>query len=144
MVADAALDRWLAEFTTCRPVRQPLHGDVYRGNVLVRAGVIVALLDWDDVFLGPPEQELAWAAAEWGGVRETRRLDAARRFVQTYVDAGGTAERIGDEELVQLIRGRIRMEVTYDCATGQWGISDEAEDREYEANQLAAFRALRP
>lgn len=143
-VADRDLDGWLADFMERRSVRQPLHGDVYQGNVLIRDGHIVALVDWDEIFLGPPEQELAWAAGEWGSVRETLDLAAAMRFVDTYRAAGGPADRIGPDELAQLIRGRIRMEVNYSHATGQWGTCDDPEEREYEANQLRAFRALRP
>lgn len=143
-VEDPSLDRWLADFMVRRSARQPLHGDVYRANVLVHTGRIVALVDWDDVSLGPPEQELAWAAGEWGQVRTTLDLDAALRFVDAYVAAGGSADRIGAEELAQLVRGRIRMEVNYSHATGQWGATDDPEEREYEASQLRAFRTLRP
>lgn len=143
-VDDPDLDRWLADFRQHRPRRQPLHGDVYRANVLVRDGRIVALINWDDVSLGPPEQELAEAAGEWGGVRRSVDLNAAMRFVDAYVAAGGPAARIDADELAQLVRGRIRMEVTYSHATGQWGASEDPEELEYEARQLTAFRELRP
>ncbi|GAB3416446.1 hypothetical protein GCM10027569_39170 [Flindersiella endophytica] len=141
-VVDAELDHWLAEFQRKRIVRHPLHGDVYRANVLVRSRRIVALLDWDDVSIGPPEQELAWAASEWSGITKTLDPTRALRFVDTYVAAGGTADRIGEAELTQLVRGRIRMEVTYSHATGQWGASADPEEAEYEARQLRAFREL--
>lgn len=83
-------------------------------------------------------------AAEWGDVRQTLDLAGALQFVDAYVAAGGPAERIGAEELAQVIRARIRMEVNYSHATGQWGTSDDPEERVYEANQIKTFRALRP
>lgn len=49
---------------------QPLHGDVYRANVLVRDRRLVALVDWDDVLLG-------------------KILDPAMRFIDNYAAAGG-------------------------------------------------------
>ncbi|MEN3221084.1 hypothetical protein [Mycolicibacterium porcinum] len=45
--------------------------------------------------------------------------------------------------LRQLIRQRIRAEVAYDRATASTRLID-AEDIEYQARQLEAFRALRP
>lgn len=143
-VADPELDRWMEAFLRKRSAWQPLHGDVYRANVLSRDRRIVALLDWDDISIGPPEQELAWAASEWGAVPRTLDLGAALRFVDTYVAAGGTADRIGEVELAQLVRDRIRMEVNYSHATGQWGVSTDPEEVEYEARQLRAFRQLAP
>lgn len=143
-VADPALDEWLDDFELRRTARQPIHGDVYRANVLVRDGRIVALLDWDDVNVGPPEQELAWAAAEWSDTRRTLDLEPVMQFVDAYLAAGGTAGRLDAVELAQLIRHRIRMEVNYSHSTGQWGASADPEEVAYEANQLRAFRELAP
>lgn len=143
-VADPTLDDWFADFKRRRTARQPIHGDVYRANVLVRGGRIVALLDWDDVSLGPPEQEVAWAAAEWSDTRQTVDLAPVMWFVDTYLAAGGTACRLDTVELAQLIRHRIRMDVNYSYSTGQWGASDDPEELEYEANQLRAFKELSP
>jgi hypothetical protein len=61
---DPELDGWPDAFNGRHPERQPLHGDFYSGDVLVRAGRIVGLVDWDEAFIGPPERELAWAAWE--------------------------------------------------------------------------------
>lgn len=112
--------------------------------MLVRNGRIVALLDWDDVFVGRPEQELAWAAWEWSDALDTLDLAPAMQFVDRYLSSGGTASRIGPEEFAQLVRGRIRMEVNYSYATGQWGSSTDPEELTFMANRLRAFRALRP
>jgi Ser/Thr protein kinase RdoA (MazF antagonist) len=143
-VADPELDQWLSTFMVRRRRRQLLHADFYRGNVLVRNGRIVALLDWDDVFFGPPEQELAWAAWEWGGGLDTLDLAPAMLFIDRYVAAGGVADRIEDEEFVQLVRDRIRMEVNYSYAAGQWGTCTDPEELTFMANRFHAFRTLRP
>lgn len=60
------LEEWIREFNRRAGPSQPLHGDFYAGNMLARGGRIVALLDWDEAILGPPERELAWAAWEFG------------------------------------------------------------------------------
>lgn len=143
-VTDPVLDRWLAAFNERHPVRQPLHGDFYAGNTLVRHGRIVALLDWDDVFLGPPERELAQAAWEWGDGLSTLDLSAALRFIGRYVTAGGPAAPLTEEELAQLVRERLRMDVTYNRAARRHGAPCDAADLEYEARQLEAFQSLRP
>lgn len=136
---DAALDAWLADFDSRHPVRQRLHGDFYAGNVLVRDGHIVGLLDWDEAFLGPPERELAWAAWEWGDGLSSlgSDLEGARAFVADYAAAGGPARPIDEEALRQLVRQRIRWEVEYARAAHE-------TDSSYEARQLQAFGVLRP
>lgn len=145
LLPDPDLDRWMDDFYARHSRRHPLHGDFYRGNILVRDGIIVALVDWDDVFIGPPEQELAWAVREWTQRRRTTLdIAAAQQFTGQYRAAGGTAEPITPEDLAQLIRDRIRREVTYSQAVGVWGISADPDDVAYEAGQLRAFRELRP
>ncbi|MQA87929.1 MAG: phosphotransferase [Streptosporangiales bacterium] len=143
-VGDPELDRWLAAFDARHPAQQPLHGDFHAGNTLVRRGRIVALLDWDDVFLGPPERELAWAAWEWGDGPSTLDVGPAMAFVIRYATAGGTATPVGEEELAQLVRERLRMEVGYNRAAWRDGAPRDADDLEYEAPQLEAFQSLRP
>jgi aminoglycoside phosphotransferase (APT) family kinase protein len=101
-------------------------------------------LNWDDVLIGPPEQELAWAVWEWTQRgRTTLDLAAGQQFVEKYREAGGTARPITPEELAQLIRDRIRREVAYSQAVGAWGISSDPADLAYETRQLRAFRELR-
>lgn len=141
--SDPDLDRWLAAFDARHPCQRPLHGDFYAGNTLVRQGRIVALLDWDDVILGPPERELAWAAWEWGDGLSTLDLGPPMAFVARYVAAGGTAAPIGEEELAQLVRERLRMEVGYNRAAWRAGAPRDADDLKYEARQIEAFRTLR-
>lgn len=141
-LSDPALDDWLAGFGSA--TQQLVHGDFYADNVLVdRQGRIIGLIDWDEASIGSAESELAGAAWEWGLGRDTLDLAAAQRFVEHYLAAGGTAGRIDEIALRQLIRQRIRDEVAYDRATASTRVID-AEDAEYQARQLEAFRALRP
>lgn len=143
---DVDLDAWLTDFDGQHPVQQPLHGDFYAGNVLVRGGRIVGLLDWDEALLGPPERELAWAAWEWGDGLSTlgSDLEVILTFVADYVAAGGPALPIDEQTLRQLVRQRLRREVEYARATHDLGAALNHDDREYEARQLQAFRVLRP
>ena len=141
---DPELDAWLERFDATHTRRQPLHGDYYHGNMLSDDGRIVALLDWDETFIGPPERELAWAAWEWGDVLWTFDLDDALEFVEGYIHAGGTADRVDDIAIRQLARQRVRWEVRYSRAAHKRGITLDDDDNEYEARQLEAFAALRP
>lgn len=141
-LSDPALDGWLAGFGA--GTQQLVHGDFYADNVLVdRRGRIIGLIDWDEASMASAEWELAGAAWEWGLGRDTLDLTAAERFVEHYLAAGGTAGRLDEIALRQLIRQRIRAEVAYDRATASTRLMD-AEDIEYQARQLEAFRALRP
>lgn len=141
-LSDPVLDEWLDVFGS--GTTQLVHGDYYADNVLVdRQGLIRGLIDWDEAAHASAEWELAGAAWEWGLGRDTLDLTAAERFVEHYLAAGGTAGRIDEISLRQLIRQRIRREVAYDRATVSTRVID-AEDIEYQSRQLEAFRALRP
>ena len=133
---DHDLDTWLALFDRDHPERQPLHGDYYGGNMLVADGRIVALLDWDEALVGPPERELAWAAWEWGDCLDTLDLNPALAFVDAYVAAGGPARRIGEHDLRQLVRQRLRWESAYARANASL-------DVDYEGRTLRAYHRLR-
>ncbi|ADB35036.1 aminoglycoside phosphotransferase [Kribbella flavida DSM 17836] len=134
VLRDEQLDRWLGEFWR-RAAKQPLHGDYYRGNVLVHDGRIAGLIDWDESWVGAPEMELAGAAREFGEHWSTD-LRRAQQFVAWYHDEGGTAA-MDDETMVQLIRHRLRAEVVQ--------FADAADpDDDYHARQVQLFSELRP
>ena len=135
-LTDVDLDLWLAIFDRDHPRLQALHGDFYAGNALVAGGRIVALTDWDEALLGPPERELAWAAWEWGDCLDSLDLEPALAFVDAYRAAGGPARRLGEHDLRQLVRERLRWESAYRRANAP-------DDTEYEARQLRAFHLLR-
>ncbi|MEV6288174.1 phosphotransferase [Kribbella sp. NPDC051770] len=131
VLPDEELDRWLGAFSRRR---QPLHGDYYRGNLLVDRGRITGLIDWDEAWVGAPEVELAGAAREFGEHWSTD-LTRAKQLVAWYHDEGGTAGELDDETLVQLIRHRLRAEVT------AFGGED---DDEYYGLLRELFGKLRP
>ncbi|WP_214408618.1 phosphotransferase enzyme family protein [Sphaerisporangium fuscum] len=139
-LADPRLDRWLAEFHRTHPRRHPLHGDYYTGNTLARDGVITAVLDWDEAFVGAPEVELAAAALEWGD----DELDPSREFVAAYLEAGGTAGKLDDEALAQLIRHRLRREAAYFHKAVARGVVHDEEDLDYHRERVELFHRLRP
>lgn len=139
-LADPDLDRWLAEFHRTHPARHPLHGDYYAGNTLVHGGVLSAVLDWDEAFAGAPEVELAAAATEWGE-DEPRPV---RRFVDAYLDEGGTAGDLDDEALAQLVRHKLRRESAYFHLSVARGVTHDREDIDYHRARVERFHALRP
>lgn len=131
---DPQLDQWLKEFD--RPT-QPLHGDYYRGNLLVVDGRISAVIDWDEAWVGPPEVELAGAAREFGAHWDTD-LTEAKQFIDDYFAEGGTAQPMDDETLTQLIRHRLRAELT------EFAPEELPVDDDYHQRQLELFERLRP
>ncbi|MFC4119098.1 phosphotransferase enzyme family protein [Nonomuraea zeae] len=139
-LADPELDRWLAAFHATHPVRHPLHGDFYTGNTLARDGRIVAVLDWDETFVGAPEIELAAAALEWGD----DELGPSNEFVTAYHEAGGTAGHLDEESLVQLVRHKLRREYAYFRKAVRAGVRHDAEDLEYHRARTELFHRLRP
>jgi aminoglycoside phosphotransferase (APT) family kinase protein len=53
--------RWLSRHATAMPRPTCLvHGDFRNGNLIVEAGRLVAVLDWELAHLGDPMEDLAW------------------------------------------------------------------------------------
>lgn len=136
---DRDLDTWLVNFDRDHPKVHALHGDFYGGNVIVDRGRIVGLIDWDEALVGPPERELAWAAFEWGDCLDSLDLGPALAFVDAYREAGGPARRIGEHDLRQLVRQRLRLESAWERGRGV--LVDDDDD--YEARRIEAFHGLR-
>jgi Ser/Thr protein kinase RdoA (MazF antagonist) len=144
-VADPELDAWLAEFDRRHPRRQPLHGDYYAGNTLVDdAGRIVAVLDWDESYLGPPQREAAHAAWEWGDCLDRGTLVGAYEFLDHYAAAGGPGAGLDNASLRQLIRRRLWSEVRWAYGASARGVPRDPLDQAYTRSQVAAFWSLRP
>ena len=142
-LADPELDRWLAAFHHGGPAHQLVHGDFYEGNTLVRDGRLVAVLDWDEVFLAPPELELASAALEWTeGLGDL--IEQCRLFIADYHREGGTAAPMTDETIAQLIRHKVRREVAYYELARSRGTEHDAEDIEYNEARIKTFFELKP
>lgn len=142
-LADPELDRWLAGFHRRRRVRHPLHADFYTGNTLARDGRLVAVLDWDEAFVGAPELEVASAALEWAD-EHGDAPDERRRFIADYHAAGGTAGEMDDETVVQLIRHRLRREAAYFEHARRRGAVHDEDDLDYHERRVKTFFSLRP
>lgn len=138
---DPELDGWLAEFSRRATRVHPLHGDFYHGNLLAdAAGQLVAVLDWDEALVAPPELELAGAALEFAG-EFGDDWAACRRFVDAYLAEGGTVDALDDEAMAQLMRHRLRREA---ADAGARGVLPDDADFEYHRRRMAAFSTLRP
>lgn len=141
-VEDPRLDGWLSDFLSRRPHHQPLHGDFYAGNLLVRDGKIAAVLDWDEALVGPPELELAWAAWDWGDGLWVDDFAGVLEFVDAYRTAGGQSARLTEAELFQLVRARLRAEVRYTVGVEAAGTALDADDEAYRRRQIEVFHRL--
>ncbi|GHE09638.1 aminoglycoside phosphotransferase family protein [Streptomyces alanosinicus] len=143
---DPQLDKWLADFSARARLRHPLHGDYYHGNLLAERDDptrLIAVLDWDEALVAPPEVEVASAAMEFTD-DFCEDIADARRFANTYLQAGGTAEILDDEALVQLMRHRLRCESVHFTRETARGVEHDAEDLDYHRRRLEAFARLRP
>ena len=110
-----------------------VHGDVSRGNLRVREGRIVALLDWEDARLDWPAWELA--NATWEACRAGDALDDARaeRFLAAYAETGGPGERSAFGPLLRL---RLVADVLY-------SLTSKARGEPYDSDHVAfLLRAL--
>jgi Ser/Thr protein kinase RdoA (MazF antagonist) len=90
-----------------------VHGDYFRGNVLVRRGRAAGLIDFEEARLDWTAADLAGAVWEFCKREDYASLDAAEagEFVAAYRAAGGTSPPADDDLLVPLIRVRRILEV---------------------------------
>jgi homoserine kinase type II len=89
-----------------------IHADLFAGNVLVRAGRAIALIDWDEANVDWLAFDLACAAWEFCADADGA-LDgqAFAAFLRAYRDAGGTVPAYEDDLLVGLMRVRRVLEL---------------------------------
>lgn len=102
----------MIEFVSDPPrlVLGAVHGDVCRGNLRVRDGRIVAVLDWEDARVDWPAWELAnatWEVCKAGDALDPGRAEA---FLAAYAAAGGPGER---GPFPQLLRFRLAADLLY-------------------------------
>ena len=113
------------------PTTGPIHADVFRGNVLVRAGVVVGLVDWEEANVDWVAYDLAnamWEFCEYDA-------NASADFVRAYREAGGTVPPREDELLIPLVRVRRIVEVIR-------APYDREVDWDYQLANLTAFERL--
>jgi len=89
-----------------------IHADLFAGNVLVRAGRAVALIDWDEANVDWLAFDVACAAWEFcAGADGALDADAFSAFLGAYRDAGGTVPAHENDLLVGLMRVRRVLEL---------------------------------
>lgn len=115
-----------------QPARVVLHGDFWPGNVLVSAGRIAAVIDWEDAALGDPLSDLACARLEllcaFGHA-------AAEAFTQSY---------LGGRELDRraLALWEVYVAAAALPAMGSWGLEpDELRTRRATTSSFLARAA---
>jgi aminoglycoside phosphotransferase (APT) family kinase protein len=108
---DEGLDRWERSLEG-RFTRVPVHGDFYPGNLLVDDGRVAGVIDWSEADVDYWEQEVAWAAWEFGHSDSGDDLDDARAeaFMQAYLASGGPASVAAPFDPLPWIRRRLRNE----------------------------------
>jgi Ser/Thr protein kinase RdoA (MazF antagonist) len=141
VLVDPELDRWERTMTLGSAPTAPIHGDFYAGNLIVRDGHIVGVIDWLEARIEHQVQEVSWAAWEFCQSEAGDDLvnDAALAFLQEYADAGGPADVRPPTDPIPWIRQRLRLE-----ATAWFGQPTTKETRsEYHEGQVRAFHSLR-
>jgi Ser/Thr protein kinase RdoA (MazF antagonist) len=101
----------------------PIHGDYYRGNLLVSKGRVVGLVDWRESHVDAWAYELAngiWEFCKAGDDFDRRR---AARFANAYRSEGGVVAPAHDVHLESLMRCRRLVELTWALSeprSGDW------------------------
>lgn len=114
----------------------PTHGDVFRGNMLVRDGSVVGMVDWEEANVDWVAHELAnamWEFCKSGDLVLDR--DAGDEFVRTYRNAGGPVPSAEDDTLIPLVRVRRVLELLR-------APYDRTVDWNYQLCNLEAFHGL--
>lgn len=85
---------------------QPIHGDYYAGNLLVRDGEVTGILDWDECRLDWRAFEVSSALWSFCRLPAKLALDAGRTaaFIADYRSAGGEFTEVERGASVELIR----------------------------------------
>ena len=141
ILIDPELDAWEREMTTGSAPQNVIHGDFYPGNLIVRGGMIVGVIDWLEARVEHQAQEVSWAAWEFCQNESGDDLvnEAARAFLTTYVEAGGPAEIGPGIDPIPWIRQRLRRE----AAPALREAGSRPLESEYHIGQIRAFHALR-
>jgi len=143
----AHCERWVAQLASSkRPLAHGvIHDDFYKRNLLVRDGRITALLDWDGChpdWLMMDLSNAAWAFCDRDD-EHTLDVDAARSFVESYLDAGGPIQCSELDLLVPFIRFRRVLETLSGLQNVVNGEQWDEGFGEYELHTLLALENLR-
>jgi Ser/Thr protein kinase RdoA (MazF antagonist) len=116
----------------------PIHGDYYRGNVLVSQRRVVGLVDWRESHVDAWAYELANGIWEFCKARDDFDRRRAARFAAAYRSEGGVVPPAHDVHLEPLITCRRLVELTWALSeprSGDW-------DWSYELHNLRALDNL--
>lgn len=128
---DPDLHRALSRYRFAPARTVALHGDFWPGNVLWRAGRIVAVLDWEDAAVGDALSDLACSRVELAAAYGDA---AVERFTRGYVEATGFAT--DDLELWDLFVSRTAL-----AAMHLWNLTPAEEADRRAVTQAFAQRA---
>lgn len=88
--------RWLFRRLPQEPVGCLVHGDFRNGNLIVQAGGIAAVLDWERAFVGDPMYDLGWlCVGSWrfGEIdHPVGGFGSLSAFAEAYRAEGGTVD----------------------------------------------------
>jgi Ser/Thr protein kinase RdoA (MazF antagonist) len=114
-----------------------VHGDIFRGNLLMRDREIVAIIDWEEAHIGPLVSELANGVWEFtkSKVMDDFDRNAAARFVAAYRAAGGPVPPGEEDLIVPLIRAKRVLELLR-------APDDRLVDWEYQTHNLRSAENL--
>jgi aminoglycoside phosphotransferase (APT) family kinase protein len=107
--------RWLdGQIARLKPSEQPpcvVHGDFRIGNMLYDERGLTAILDWEGVHVGEPEEDLSWLCTRvWrfgSNALEAGGIGAREDWIAAYERASGRSvdrERVAAWEVLQNIR----------------------------------------
>jgi Ser/Thr protein kinase RdoA (MazF antagonist) len=139
-IRDQAADLLARLHRAAGPRRRGIvHGDFYRGNLLVDDGFIVGLIDWDEARVDDYVTEFAWATWEFAKAPDSTRMLAERadRFTDIYLTAGGPP--FDPAAVIPLIRARLTEEIARSRARRRAGLP---VDDAYEASEIEALQHL--
>ncbi len=146
LLPDGELDEWLRSWHDSDAAREQvgwMHRDFFPGNILCRQGMIVGLVDWDEVEWGPLITELAISVWEFGKspTGDTLLLDPAMEFLTAYRQAGGPVQP--SDSLIPLIRARLRHGVAFWSRLQADGHEVDHIDIQALASAFASLRRVR-
>lgn len=95
------------------PAEGLVHGDFFRGNVLVRDGRAAALVDWEEARIDWTLFDVSSGMWEFSKNEAGTQFDerSAQRFLESYRAAGGTLPASEEDLLLPFIRVRRILEV---------------------------------
>ena len=112
----AAARAWAVDFVRrLAAERRPrvgfVHNDFFPGNVMIDGDELTAVLDWEESRLDWVSFDLANALGSFCFAGDELDRGAARRFLTTYRNAGGTAPLDEEDLLLPLMRVKRTLEV---------------------------------